>query len=122
MGYVIQDVVADAMTVEAVPTVRRQRCAHTTTTPFKLMHTTMQTLGRMAIVGGGIAVSIVNILMFTGVETMPEEVESAASTPAFYQMALVIPVISVFGVILAELLKRIRARQVSGTGLSGTCG
>lgn len=29
------------------------------------MHTTMQTLGRAAIVGGGIGVSLINILLFT---------------------------------------------------------
>ncbi|MGH8677743.1 MAG: hypothetical protein ACREUQ_05255, partial [Burkholderiales bacterium] len=50
VGYVVQDVVADAMTVEAVPRVDAagnpiglaQR---------KSMHTTMQTLGRVAICG-----------------------------------------------------------------------
>jgi len=51
IGYVIQDVVADAMTVEAVPLVDEQG------QPFsdqaiKSMHTTMQTLGRFAIVTG----------------------------------------------------------------------
>ncbi|MEJ2071300.1 MAG: hypothetical protein P8X58_13010 [Syntrophobacterales bacterium] len=52
VGYVIQDVVADAMTVEAVPRLDSEG------RPFpedrlRLMHTTMQTLGRVAIVGGG---------------------------------------------------------------------
>ena len=65
LGYVVQDVVADAMTVEAVPLI------DDTGQPYdehaiKLMHTTMQTLGRVAIIGGGIAVSLVNILMFQG--------------------------------------------------------
>jgi hypothetical protein len=56
-GYVVQDVVADAMTVEAVPLVdaRGQPYADG---DVKLMHTTMQTLGRVAIVGGLIAVFI----------------------------------------------------------------
>ena len=48
VGYVVQDVVADAMTVEAVPV------ADSEGRPFpagtrRLMHTTMQTLGRVAI-------------------------------------------------------------------------
>jgi hypothetical protein len=52
VGYVIQDVVADAMTVEAVPQVDVEG------RPIdpgrrRLMHTTMQTLGRVAIIGGG---------------------------------------------------------------------
>ena len=53
VGYVIQDVVADAMTVEAVPLVDDKGAAFDERT-IRPMHTTMQTLGRMAIVGGGI--------------------------------------------------------------------
>ena len=34
------------------------------------MHTTMQTLGRVAVGGGGILVSVVNIVMFSGVNAM----------------------------------------------------
>ena len=64
-GYVVQDVVADAMTVEAVPMVDDAGQPYDEHT-IKLMHTTMQTLGRVAIIGGGIAVSLVNILMFRG--------------------------------------------------------
>jgi hypothetical protein len=72
IGYVLQDVVADAMTVEAVPT------ADEAGNPFdpkviKSMHTTMQTLGRCAIVGGGIVVSLINIVMFNDVAAIPEE-------------------------------------------------
>ena len=113
-GYVIQDVVADAMTVEAVPTADADGTPYDGKT-VKLMHTTMQTLGRVAIVGGGIAVSIVNLFMFTGVETMPEEVKRGVYTSIF-QMALIIPLISVLGVTLAGLLKRIRLRQFRKRG------
>ena len=69
IGYVIQDVVADAMTVEAVPVVDEAGQPYDEHT-LKLMHTTMQTLGRVAIIGGGIAVSLVNILMFRGAGEM----------------------------------------------------
>ena len=69
LGYVIQDVVADAMTVEAVPLVDDAGAPFDPKT-MKLMHTTMQTLGRVAIVGGGILVSVVNIVMFSGVDAM----------------------------------------------------
>ena len=103
IGYVVQDVVADAMTVEAVPRV------DTEGTPFddtqrKLMHTTMQTLGRVAIVGGGILVAVVNILMFSGVEAMPEG-EKVRVYSDIYTLALAIPAISVFGVVLGGVLK-----------------
>ena len=55
IGYVLQDVVADAMTVEAVPRVDE---AGQPVPPEarRLMHTTMQTLGRFAIIGGGVRV------------------------------------------------------------------
>ena len=36
------------------------------------MHTTMQTLGRVAIIGGGVFVSLLNVLLFQDVEAMPE--------------------------------------------------
>src|SRR5690606_26723348 len=51
VGYVIQDVVADAMTVEAVPRVDANG-APVSEQSRKAMHTTMQTLGRVAIIGG----------------------------------------------------------------------
>jgi BT1 family len=114
LGYVVQDVVADAMTVEAVPTVDdagQPYDAHT----IKQMHTTMQTLGRVAIVGGGIAVSLVNIVMFSGVEAMPEATK-AAIYMNIYQMALLIPVISVLGVCFAAVLKRVRASRLRRQG------
>ncbi|MFT5741883.1 MAG: hypothetical protein ACI822_003225, partial [Gammaproteobacteria bacterium] len=70
-GYVLQDVVADAMTVEAVPTLDEQGM------PFagadiKMMHTTMQTLGRVAIISGFVGVAALNITMFDGVENLSE--------------------------------------------------
>lgn len=106
IGYVLQDVVADAMTVEAVPTMDE---AGNPLDPklIKSMHTTMQTLGRGAIIGGSIAVSLINIFMFNDVAAMPED--SRISVYAdIYRMALAVPLISVLGVILAEVIKRWR--------------
>lgn len=114
VGYVIQDVVADAMTVEAVPRVDRDGRPIETTTQ-RLMHTTMQTLGRVAIVGGGIVVSLVNVLMFRGVEGLPE----AAKVTIYikiYLMALAIPAVSVLGVVLAGWLRRRDARRLRQQG------
>jgi hypothetical protein len=115
VGYVVQDVVADAMTVEAVPTTDDQGNAFDSKT-LKLMHTTMQTLGRVAIVGGGIAVSLINILLFNDVSSMVEE-QKVAVYVQIYKVAMVIPLISICGVILAEILKRSRVRKLLKRGV-----
>ena len=61
IGYVVQDVVADAMTVEAVPLVDDNGNKFSRD-EIKLMHTTMQTLGRFAIIGGTVLVlSLIHI-------------------------------------------------------------
>lgn len=104
IGYVVQDVVADAMTVEAVP---RVDAAGRPLDPQlrRLMHTTMQTLGRVAVISGGAAVAFVNIYLFSGVESMSTS-EKAAIYLLIYQLALVIPVVSVLGVALGSYIKR----------------
>jgi hypothetical protein len=114
-GYVIQDVVADAMTVEAVPVVDDAGQPYDEHT-IKLMHTTMQTLGRVAIVGGGIAVSLVNILMFHGAGEMTEPMKAAVYAD-IYKLAMLIPVISVLGVAFAAVLKRVRLSKLRRAGV-----
>ncbi|NOZ52765.1 MAG: folate/biopterin family MFS transporter [Gammaproteobacteria bacterium] len=103
IGYVVQDVVADAMTIEAVP-----KYDHTGQTYHKktkrLMHTTMQTLGRVAIISGGILVALLNVYMFSGVAAM-EEIQKIRIYTDIYQLALAIPVISLIGVGLGGYLK-----------------
>ncbi len=113
-GYVLQDVVADAMTVEAVPTV------DDTGNPYsdeqvKVMHVTMQTLGRVAIIGGLMAVAAVNITMFEGVQAM-SETEKVAIYANIYLLALAIPVVSISGVILGRISLERRARQLIEQG------
>jgi hypothetical protein len=115
LGYVIQDVVADAMTVEAVPVTDDAGRPHDEHT-IKLMHTTMQTLGRVAIIGGGIAVSLVNILMFSGAGDLTEAMRAAVYIE-IYKLAMLIPVISVLGVIFAAVLKLRRARALRRAGV-----
>jgi NADH:ubiquinone oxidoreductase subunit 3 (subunit A) len=80
------------------------------------MHTTMQTLGRVAIIGGAALVAIVNIWMFRGVEEMPTAVKASVYL-RIYLMALVIPVISVAGVVLAMILKAQNARRLKRRGV-----
>jgi BT1 family protein len=104
IGYVIQDAVADAMTVEAVPT-RDEQGQPIDPQTRKLMHTTMQTLGRVAIIGGTVFVAVINVVLFSGVETLPQT-EIAAIYERLYLLALAIPVISILGVMSASVLQR----------------
>ena len=103
VGYVVQDVVADAMTVEAVPRVDEHGQDIDPAT-LKLMHTTMQTLGRVAIIGGGIFVALLNIYMFDGAHLL-EEAEKIEVYSNIYELALIIPVISIIGVGLGSYLR-----------------
>lgn len=114
-GFVLQDAVADAMTVEAVPTLDENG------EPFseeetKLMHTTMQMLGRFALIGGIALVATINITMFEGVETMTQA-EKAVIYADIHLIALVVPVISIAGVILGGMMLRRRARDLVAAGV-----
>ncbi|MGD2172222.1 MAG: hypothetical protein PVI79_07000 [Gammaproteobacteria bacterium] len=113
-GYVVQDVVADAMTVEAVPTIDEHGNAFPEDR-IKAMHTTMQTLGRFAIIGGLAAVAALNITMFSGVENMSEATKIEVYAD-IYLMALAIPVLSISGVILGGIMLRRRARRLRELG------
>ncbi len=113
-GYVVQDVVADAMTVEAVPTIDEHGNAYPED-QIKTMHTTMQTLGRFAIIGGLAAVAALNITMFDGVEAMSEQMKIEIYSK-IYLMALAIPLLSVSGVILGGVMLRRRARMLREHG------
>jgi BT1 family len=116
IGYVVQDAVADAMTVEAVPRVDARGQPFDQPT-LKLMHTTMQTLGRVAIVGGGVLVAMINVYVFTGVEGLPQA-EIVRLYKQVYLMALVIPFVSVLGLAMAWWLRRQHRQQLTQQGFS----
>nr|WP_283773181.1 DUF454 family protein [Craterilacuibacter sp. RT1T] len=116
IGYVLQDAVADAMTVEAVPHI------HSDGSPclpeeIRRMHTTMQTLGRVAIIGGSILVALANLWLFDGSAALARA-EQAVLYRDIYLMALAIPLISVAGVLLAGQLQRQRVKKLRRHGLS----
>lgn len=113
-GFALQDVVADAMTVEAVPLVDSQGAPYPDNR-VKQMHTTMQTLGRFALIGGLVLVAAVNITLFEGVGAM-SSAEKAAIYADIYLLAMVIPVISIIGVTLGALTLRMRARRFRQQG------
>lgn len=115
IGYVLQDVVADAMTVEAVPKVDSDGQA----IPLvirKQMHVTMQTLGRVAIIGGGVFVSVLNVILMHDMSSLSES-EKLATYLFIYQLALVIPIVSVGGVFLAGHLKRKNITRLMQQGI-----
>jgi len=116
VGYVVQDAVADAMTVEAVPRVDDRGKAFDEVTR-KIMHTTMQTLGRVAIVGGGILVALVNVYVFSGTEGMPQS-EIVRLYEQVYLMALIIPFVSVLGIGVAWVLTQRQKQHLLRQGFS----
>ena len=116
VGYVMQDAVADAMTVEAVPRIDAQGQPIAADT-LRLMHTTMQMLGRVAIIGGTVLVSLANVAMFQDSEGLPEA-EKVAIYLRIYELALIIPLLSISGVLLAGMLKRREARRLATLGRS----
>lgn len=118
IGYVVQDVVADAMTVEAVPRVDTNGQPIDPAT-LKLMHTTMQTLGRVAIIGGSVLVALINLYQFTGAQKLPQE-QIAQIYQNIYLMALTIPAISVLGVVSAALIKIRNKRRLFKQGFTRT--
>ena len=117
-GYVIQDVVADAMTVEAVPLADANGKTYSDE-QSKAMHTTMQTLGRFAIVSGLIFVAALNIFMFSDVENMTPD-EKAQVYATIYLAALAIPFVSIFGVVLGQFMLRSRAKSLRNEGMDET--
>ncbi len=115
-GYVLQDAVADAMSVEAVPRFDADG------QPIyealsKSLHTTMQTLGRISLISGIVFVALLNIYMFADVETMGAT-EKASIYGHIYLIALLIPVVSISGVILASFLKYRRRKRLEQRGYS----
>ena len=114
IGYVMQDTVADAMTVEAVPHFNEQG-EPLTKEQIMLAHTTMQTLGRVAIIGGTLLVAAANVYLFNGVEQM-NAVQKAAVYLSVYHWALVIPVISIFGVLLASYIRFQKIGRLAAQG------
>lgn len=115
-GYVLQDAVADAMSVEAVPRVGADGKL-IDEEHAKALHTTMQTLGRIALIGGSVAVASVNIFMFSGVETV-SQAQKAEIYSSIYLYALLIPLISVLGVAVASLQWRWRRRALEARGMN----
>jgi len=106
VGFVLQDVVADAMTVEAVPTVD-EAGSPIADEKLQRMHVTMQTLGRMAIIGGSALVA-----------GLGGWLAKILSYEIMYKWSLVIPIISVLGVTLGSWSTRRRRHHLRQEGFT----
>jgi hypothetical protein len=90
VGFILQDVVADAMTVEAVQPYDSEGLP-VPEPLLKRMHVTMQTLGRIAIIGGSAIVAGVGGWLATSM-----------SYTTMYWLSLLIPAISIVGAVLGS--------------------
>ena len=115
IGYVTQDVVADAMTVEAVPRFD-EHGEPLAADRLRAMHTTMQTLGRVAIIGGSVLVALANVFLLRDAGTLPEAQKVGVYIDV-HVYALAIPAVSVMGVLFASWLRRRDARRLRAQGL-----
>jgi hypothetical protein len=114
IGFMLQDVVADAMTVEAVPKNDADG-QPLSEEQLRLAHTTMQTLGRIAIIGGTLVVALTNVFLFKGVDAM-SEVQKVEVYQTIYRLALLIPFISVLGVLYARWLRWEEENRLAAQG------
>lgn len=112
VGYVLQDVVADAMTVEAVDPCDENGLP-LPEGEIKRRHITMQTLGRIAIIGGSAVVAGVGGWL-----------ASVLSYYAMYVLSLVIPIISVTGAIFGtwNVRRTLALYQKLGRSAQEICG
>lgn len=115
-GFVLQDIVADAMSVEAVPHLREDGTDYSPE-ESRALHTTMQTLGRITLIGGFSAAAAMNVWLFDGAEALPQP-EKGALYAQIYLMALAVPLLSLTGVAAAMLQRALAARALRRRGLS----
>ena len=116
IGYVLQDAVADAMTTEAIPRFKSNGESHSED-DIHAMHVTMQTLGRVAFVGGTIFVALLNLWVFSDSNNWMES-EKKTMYRDVYLYALIIPALSISGLILAKWAKAREIKRLIDSGLS----
>jgi hypothetical protein len=115
IGYVLQDAVADAMTAEAVPRIDSDSGQPLPTHEIHAMHVTMQTLGRVAFVGGTILVALINLWVFSG-SAQWSPAEKVNQYRNVYLYGLSIPIASVTGLILAWWFKEQEIKKLTMHG------
>ena len=104
IGYVLQDVVADAMTVEVVEPNFKSKLKKVTDINIKKEHTLVQLYGRFAIIFGSLLVGLINLFIFKGIDKNYPDINLLYGK--IYLFALIIPAISVSGIILFNFLNK----------------
>ena len=104
IGYVLQDVVADAMTVEAVEPNFKSNSDSKKKDTIKKEHTIVQMYGRFAIIMGSLLVGLINLFIFKGIDSNYPDINLLYGK--IYLFALIIPAISVSGVFLFNFLNK----------------
>lgn len=115
-GFVLQDIVADAMSVEAVPHLTPEGSEYSAA-ESRIMHTTMQTLGRITLIAGFSAAAAMNVWLFEGAEALPQT-EKGALYAQIYLMALAVPLLSLTGVAAALVQRGLASRRLRRDGLN----
>lgn len=115
-GFVLQDVVADAMSVEAIPHCKADGSTFTEA-ESRVMHTTMQTLGRITLIGGFSAAAALNVWLFDGAEALPQA-EKGALYAHVYLLALMVPLLSLTGIAVALFQRMQLGAKLRRIGLS----
>ena len=103
IGYVIQDVVADAMTVEAVEN-KNTKFNYKNKISKRDEHMLLQLYGRFSIILGSLLVGLLNVYIFSDIKSLNKEGLLLAYAN-IYLIALFIPILSVSGVILSKIFK-----------------
>lgn len=115
-GFVLQDIVADAMSVEAVPH-RTPDGGEYSAAQSRVMHTTMQTLGRITLIGGFSTAAAMNVWLFDGTDALPQA-EKGALYAHIYLLALAVPLLSLSGIAVAVLQRLHLGSKLRRMGLS----
>ena len=116
IGFVLQDVVADALTVEAIPKTDEQGNEIDFKT-LKSLNIVMQLLGRVSIISGTLLVSLVNLVMFSDSSEMSEN-EKIITYGQIYLYSLIVPGISVIGVLFSFINSKSRLNELIKNGLA----
>ena len=116
IGFVLQDVVADALTVEAIPKTDEKGNEIDFKT-LKSLNVVMQLLGRVSIISGTLIVSFVNLIMFSDSSEMSDN-EKIVTYGKIYLYSLIVPLISIMGVVFSYISSKSRLNKLIKNGLA----
>ena len=116
IGFVLQDVVADALTVEAIPKTD-EKGKEIDFKTLKSLNVVMQLLGRVSIISGTLIVSFINLIMFSDSSEMSDS-EKIATYGKIYLYSLIVPIISIMGVVFSYISSKSRLNKLIKNGLA----